>query len=381
MATQTNLDAWECLDQALFVSSHVSAKDAEKGETDWENVYPISLDETDTMEDLVNQAEQKADDPTDSAYRTRVNELRNIIDYSRTKHRTWKWSVIFGAIISAAIMWYFGSDSQEEAAKKQQVISQIEKWEKRDTMVAYDKISASQAGYLEDFSSANAYKVSKLALLKNSEEGAIRNAEYYHQKADTATVEKNKKYCLEHEAYNKESAKKARAEFDEVAKMKFDDIRKLALEQQGKRVESSKGSATRYYAYMVFLIILIPLYIITGYSYGYMIYRHRRQKGIMRILRKAGFGLATFFFGTGIMMNLLPDNIVKYTYSSGHTETRQEANILNIFVFALKAGLMILGVVIFCFVSVFIMIIETVTGLKRNINWSPVVAKIKSTAN
>ena len=39
---------------------------------------------------------------------------------------------------------------------------------------------------------------------------------------------------------------------------------------------------------------------------------------------------------------------------------------------------MVAGVVIFCFVSVFIMVIETITGLKRNFDWSPVVAKVKS---
>ena len=45
---------------------------------------------------------------------------------------------------------------------------------------------------------------------------------------------------------------------------------------------------------------------------------------------------------------------------------------------AIKIGLMIAGVVIFCFVSVLIMTVETITGLKRNFDWSPVVANVKS---
>ena len=45
---------------------------------------------------------------------------------------------------------------------------------------------------------------------------------------------------------------------------------------------------------------------------------------------------------------------------------------------AIKMGLMIAGVVIFCFVSVLIMTVETITGLKRNFDWSPVAAKVKS---
>lgn len=141
MNPQTNLDAWDCLDQALFVSSHVSASDAAAGETDWENVYPVSEDEIDTMEDLVNQAEQKADDPTDSNYRTRVNELRDVISYSRAKHRTWKWSLIFGAIISACIMWYYGMDNQDRANREAKDIALIESWQKQDTVIFFAKLS------------------------------------------------------------------------------------------------------------------------------------------------------------------------------------------------------------------------------------------------
>ena len=77
-------------------------------------------------------------------------------------------------------------------------------------------------------------------------------------------------------------------------------------------------------------------------------------------------------------MNLLPDDIVKYTYSNGRTETREEVNPSNLFIVAIKIGLMIAGVVIFCFVSVLIMTVETITGLKRNFDWSPVVAKVMS---
>ena len=63
MEEQKNLAAWECLDQALFTSSHVKAKDMEKGSTDWDNVYPVSKEETDKMEALVDEAVRKADDP------------------------------------------------------------------------------------------------------------------------------------------------------------------------------------------------------------------------------------------------------------------------------------------------------------------------------
>lgn len=379
MNPQTNLDAWDCLDQALFVSSHVSAKDASAGETDWENVYPVSEDEIDTMEDLVNQAEQKADDPTDSNYRTRVNELRDVISYSRAKHRTWKWSLIFGAIISACIMWYYGMDNQDRANREAKDIALIESWQKQDTVISFAKLSTeTEDVYSTRYVSANKFKENKLRQLKQFYEYNNSQAVRYKQSADTASTADRKKSRLEYAEQYKKKAADNKANFDKVAKMKFDELKDLALEEKKNTVDNIQGSATKLYAFMVYLIILIPLYIISGYPYGYMIYRHRRQQGIMRKLRQIGFGIASFFFGTGLLMNLLPDDIVKYTYSNGRTETREEVNPSNLFIVAIKIGLMIAGVVIFCFVSVLIMTVETITGLKRNFDWSPVVAKVKS---
>lgn len=379
MNPQTNLDAWDCLNQALFVSSHVSAKDAAAGETDWENVYPVSEDEIDTMEDLVNQAEQKADDPTDSNYRTRVNELRDVISYSRAKHRTWKWSLIFGAIISACIMWYYGMDNQDRANREAKDIALIESWQKQDTVISFAKLSTeTEDVYFTRYVSANKFKENKLRQLKQFYEYNNSQAVRYKQSADTASTADRKKSRLEYAEQYKKKAVDNKANFDKVAKMKFDELKDLALEEKKNTVDNIQGSATKLYAFMVYLIILIPLYIISGYPYGYMIYRHRRQHGIMHKLRQIGFAIASFFFGTGLLMNLLPDDIVKYTYSNGRTETREEVNPSNLFIVAIKIGLMIAGVVIFCFVSVLIMTVETITGLKRNFDWSPVVAKVKS---
>ena len=58
---QKNYEAWGYLDQALFTSSHVKAKDIEMGSTDWDNVYPTSPEEIDRMEDLIQQAQASAD--------------------------------------------------------------------------------------------------------------------------------------------------------------------------------------------------------------------------------------------------------------------------------------------------------------------------------
>lgn len=381
MDEQKNLAAWECLDQALFTSSHVKAKDMEKGSTDWDNVYPVSKDETDKMKDLVDEAVRKADDPSDSFFRERVSDLREIISYSYSKHRTWKWSLIFGSIIAACIFWYFGNQDKEDAQKYAKDVTLVENWKKADTTITYDKLDASSELsyqlYERRVQSANAYKLMKLHDLKRNAESYREGMKTAKHSADTAKLDKNIESYKKRMAECEEKMEKYQDEFDEVADMDFDEIQKMALKDTQGLVDDINDSASTKTGWMIYLIILIPLYIISGYPRGYVISAHRRQHGFMRTLQKIGFAVASFFFGSGLLMSLLPDSIVEYHYTSGRVETRNEGNPANIAILGIKFGLMIAGVLIFCFVSVLIMTIETISGLKRNFNWAAMLNKGK----
>lgn len=381
MDEQKNLAAWECLDQALFTSSHVKAKDMEKGSTDWDNVYPVSKEETDKMKNLVDEAVRKADDPSDSFFRERVSDLREIISYSYSKHRTWKWSLIFGSIIAACIFWYFGNQDKEDAQKYAKDVTLVENWKKADTTITYDKLDASSKLsyqlYERRVQSANAYKLMKLHDLKRNAESYREGMKTAKHSADTAKLDKNIESYKKRMAECEEKMEKYQDEFDEVADMDFDEIQKMALKDTQGLVDDINDSASTKTGWMIYLIILIPLYIISGYPRGYVISAHRRQHGFMRTLQKIGFAVASFFFGSGLLMSLLPDSIVEYHYTSGRVETRNEGNPVNIVILGIKFGLMVAGVLIFCFVSVLIMTIETISGLKRNFNWAAMLNKGK----
>lgn len=376
-----NLAAWECLDQALFTSSHVKAKDMEKGSTDWDNVYPVSKEETDKMKALVDEAVRKADDPSDSFFRERVSDLREIISYSYSKHRTWKWSLIFGSIIAACIFWYFGNQDKEDAQKYAKDVTLVENWKKADTTITYDKLDASSELsyqlYERRVQSANAYKLMKLHDLKRNAESYREGMKTAKHSADTAKLDKNIESYKKRMAECEEKMEKYQDEFDEVADMDFDEIQKMALKDTQGLVDDINDSASTKTGWMIYQIILIPLYIISGYPRGYVISAHRRQHGFMRTLQKIGFAVASFFFGSGLLMSLLPDSIVEYHYTSGRVETRNEGNPVNIVILGIKFGLMVAGVLIFCFVSVLIMTIETISGLKRNFNWAAMLNKGK----
>ena len=382
---QTSTKAWELLDEALFTSKHVKDRDIKAGSTDWENVYPTSLEETDKMDALMDEAEKEAGSQRDADFNERLAELRDITEWSRKRHKTWKWSLIAGALLSVAIFWYFNNDNEEDVKAAKEVVASVENWVECDTTITYKQVERNSYGDYQSYyrirlRNAKWYKAYLLNKAKYEELSSLDRVKEYRLRADTATTDKRKEWYLKAAKDCEERAKEYRTMFDEQSKMGFEDIKKLALEDVGgtlKRHESSKSTTT---GWIIYLVILIPLYIISGYAYGYMITRHRRQRSIMNTLQKWGYRAAVFFFGTGLAMNLLPDNIVKYQYSNGATSTEREANVMNIIVIALKVGLVVLGVIIFCFTAVFIMTIETITGLMRNFNWAPLINKAKGQA-
>jgi hypothetical protein len=160
--------------------------------------------------------------------------------------------------------------------------------------------------------------------------------------------------------------------------MQFDEIKAMAIQDFTKRVEWKQDDANSNRNYMIYLFVLIPLYIIASYPRGYTITRHRTRQGCITAFKKVGFGVASFCFGAGIAMALLPDYVVKTTYSSGRTETSTESNPLNIAVLAMKFGLMIVGAIIFIFVSALIMTLETIFGLYSNFDWGKWFAAAKA---
>lgn len=376
---QKNYDAWGYLDQALFTSSHVKAKDIKMGSTDWDNVYPTSPEEIDRMEDLIQQAQASADDPNDEQFNERIRDLKEVVHYSRKRHRTWKLALIAGSILGACIFWYFSNQDQKSAQNRQKDVKIVELWQKADTTIAYQKMDTvlweRNLNYNERLNGANAYKAYYLTDYNQRAESSRLNSAKYKQQADTASTDERKKAYLKSSEKEQDDYEKYKKRFEELAAKDFKAVKELALKDTQGAVDSMKSSSNTKRAWMIYLIILIPLYIISGYPRGYILSRHRRQASLMRGLQKWGFRLAAFFFGVGLAMQLLPDDIVKYRYSNGYTETRREVNPANFIYIVMKIGLMVVGVFIFCFISVFIMTFETVTGLIRNFNWQEILSK------
>ncbi len=376
MDNQENLglndSAFECLDEAMFLSSNVSDKERQQGRVkDWDNVYPTSREETERMEQLLQEAESLVEDPRDTDYAERYEALAEVVEWSKKRHRSWHWQLIAGALLGAGIFYYFANDQEESIARAKENAALVEKWDSTEVGLDIKTVSGEyhQSHYNDRLKSAKDFKMFEMSQQKFYAESSEKYAKENKAKADTAsTEEKKESYLKQKENYEKTLAKR-QAMYDSISAMNFAEVKAYARERMAQRVESEEDYGNGLRNFMIYLLILIPLYIISGYPRGYTITRHRRMSGCLTSFRKIGFGIATFFFGTGMMMNLLPDDVVKYHYSDGHTETRTEANVGNFIVLFMKFGLMIVGAFIFCFVSAFIMTIETVFGLIRNFDW------------
>ena len=358
----SNYEAWAKLDEAMFTSSQIKQSEREAGETDMENIYPVSLAETRKMERLLNEAIEVADDPNDPDFRERHNRLSEVVAWSLERNRTWRWQIILGTIIAACIVYYFNTQDKERAQEAKAHVESVQQWTPQDTTLAYAKLPKS--GYIDNlYASANKYKLYQLAHYKSLIESAAANIDYYKQKADTCTDAKKKQALEKNMAACKENMAKDQEAYKRYEKMTYAELKEDALAQAKASVESRESSRRTTLAWLAFLIVVIPLYIITGYPRGYVLTRHKTQDKILSFVRKAGFTIAAFFFGAGVAMALLPDMVVERRYASGRTERTTEGNMANIIVLGIKAALIVVGVVIFSFVSVLIISVETYSRL------------------
>jgi len=374
-----NDDALDLLDEAMFTSSLITDKERKNGRVnDWDSVFPTSREETERMEQLLDKAEDVVEDPTEQAYAERLSDLRDVVDWSKTRHRSWTWKLIAGALVGAGIFYYFENDQKDDIERAKADLAAVQAWDSTEVALNVSDVSAEykDAHYNDRLTSPKNFKMYELSQIKSYKEYQEKEAVRVQAMADTTKAEDLKEKRLQSVVEHKERAVKYQAEYDSVAQFNTAQIKAYALEREGKWVDSQKNYGRRLHNFMIYLFILIPLYIITGYPRGYTLTKSRKRTGCLTAFRKIGFGLATFFFGTGLAMSFLPDDVVKYHYSDGHTETRTEGNAGNFLILFMKFGLMIVGAFLFAFVASFIMTIETALGLFRNFDWTAIFRKI-----
>jgi len=361
-----NQKAWELLEEAKMTSSLVKKKERASGVVKEDHMYPSTKQETDRMADLLQQAKAAADDPNEASFSEKYNLLNEIVEWSYARYRTWQWSIVAGVVLLALLLLWGRSSNKENVEAAKANLATVEAWTPCDTTLTWEECDSVGIPYQEEFTTANKYKAYQLGELKSRYLHHTESAANLKAQADTITNKDSKESRLKSSKNHLERAEKNRAEFDELASMKFEQVQKVAKKDAKERISDSKGS---YLFFIIFCLVLIALYIWTGYAYGYDITRSRIRDKILTWIRNIGFTLAGFFFGGGLAMQLFaPDYIVKTTYANGTTSTHREGDIGGTAMNAMfKFIMMAIGVFIFIGVSLFIMLVETIGGVKHKI--------------
>lgn len=228
-----NANAYGLLDAAMTTGSHVTEVDKHNNIVDVDDVYPCTAAECDEMENLINQAEAAAVDKQDPVLKDRIEELRNIISWSRDKHWTFKWSLIAGCVLSIIIMMYISLDAKSDLQQMQAKYDRVDNWEKQDTTIAFDQCPAAYV-HEKNLRSHNIYKAQTLSNIKIDVLREEQNISDYRAKLDTMQNRDRKK---EYKSYLKKAEKRHEEYvdlYDEVNEMSFKKFKKYAL-SEGRR--------------------------------------------------------------------------------------------------------------------------------------------------
>lgn len=348
-----NREALGLLLEAMDVSKHVQKK-VKKGKEyaiSDDDIYPTTLEETQRMESLLNQAEKAADNPSDREFFAQLSEMRDIVAWSKKRHWNFSWVI---AICVFLVTLFFGSrakDWDEKAGRQENYVKGIENWQD---------------------SSVNAYRNKKIDNLEQRMTIDDKNITYYQSVIDTSSSKqavKDAKKSLERVEKDK---KERQAELAGWKKADNEEIKEQADKEGTKILKHFKKEKRFWRFWQWFFLLLIPLYIFAERPYGYSMSRYRTEAQVLGGIKKAAFAISGGLLGIA--------GSIKFTevvtkWSDGST-TREDdgTGALKIGIIAL---LVIAALIVIAVMACALMLYSTIAGLIRNYDWKSMVAASK----
>ena len=337
----TNDRAYELFLQMLNVPKKVQKKVA-KGKEDKVkegDYYPVSLDETLQMEDLLNLSCDAVVDRSDSTLTEAQAEMREIIDWSKTRQWNFNWGIIAGVFLFVCFLWYNASKAKEGVENKKDTIASIEKG---------------------DEAVLNKHKLEQIRRDSISIQGRLSSNTWYQAALDTAKLDKSQR--KEYANRIKDNEKVVAKGQDRISDLKTADtkgVQKILIETHKQDLKSAKLDRRSKVMSTLFWLLLIPLYVVAERPYGYMISKNRLESRILGWIRKAMFWLAGGLFAGAAALQVTE---TVTTWSDGSKTSDNDA----MPILFIKCMLIAAAAVIFVFTSIALMIYSTITGLKRN---------------
>ncbi|MCL2511747.1 MAG: hypothetical protein FWF09_06825 [Bacteroidales bacterium] len=337
----TNARAYDLFLQMLNVPKKVQKKVA-KGKEHKVNegdYYPVTLEETLQMEDLLNQSSEAVTDRSDTVLMDALAEMRGIIDWSKTRQWNFNWGIIAGVFLFVCFLWYNASKAKEGVENQKATLALIEKGD----AAVLDK---HKADLLRRDSTSIHYSMSSIA--------------GYKKELDSENLDKSQKkeYANRIKGYEKDIAKK-QERIDKLKAADMDGAQKILVQAHKKDLKSAKRERRSKVMSTLFWLLLIPLYVVAERPYGYMISKNRLESRILGWIRKAMFWLAGGLFAGAAALQVTE---TVTTWSDGSKTSDNDA----MPILFLKCLLIGAAAIIFVFTSIALMIYSTISGLIRN---------------
>ena len=370
---EPNAEAYGYLYQAVSTSPGTKS--------DIDDVYPESAEETARMRELVDKADKAIIDESDTYIKCCLIDLEDILDWSGRRHWTIMWPVIIGVILTVIFLSWRVDKKQEDVEDRQAVVAAVENWEEADTVLVWESTpDQGDAGFeLAKYGHQGPvmYKYLTLCDKKISYTRYMKSSEEYAAKADTARSKETRRSLEKQSKEYASAAEDYRKEFDEINAMGFKKIQKMALDEYGSWLKSSKADKRAVRAWNIFFILLIPVYIFSQRPYGYTITRTRAESSTLKGISKWTYAVSAMLAGSALSIPYI-DTIIKYR--DGRVERTSDAG-TNAPVVALKVALYIAAFALVCIVSCLLMLYMTIQGLRRNYNWAPLLSKVRGTVS
>lgn len=330
-----NNTAWINLNNALCTPEFCPNERIREGKYH-KLLYPVSKAETEEMERRLELAENTQENP-DPRFSEILSEMKDIVAWSKTKHFSCSWKILIAYLIifpfiPLILMSGGKSIDIEETQKK---IALVETWEEKDVYFTQEETKESKVSYEDAYNSVYNYKFRVLNVINSR----IEREQFHLQSVTSEVVEKAQKKIDEEmalfEVENKKTAK---------------EIKEEVLSEFQQDVDTYNERKTMGKILNFLTILLIPLYLVSCYQYGYNITRFINFRESMDKLFMVGGSIA----GAGAAMG----TVVEVTRWSNGSETRQTTSPGVVFVLA--------GLLILLLTSGIIMLFSTINGLYYN---------------
>lgn len=276
--------------------------------------YPRTARETNTMEQLLNQAEASVDDPSDHELMEALAETRDVIDWSRRRHWTFAWWVVLCVAVVGCYHFY-------RVGGREEAVQRNEKLTDEQVRQMLDK-------YMADNQSAIARYQEVLA-------------------CDTLSAESRKRY----EGYLKDVTNS----LEKYQGHTVESYKKELVERAEQRMSGTRKSG-------VWCFIWIVLYILACRPRGYMITKRRRENAMASGAKKVLFGIAGGLVGAAGALQVTE---TVTTWSDG-SKTREDDSMIITF---MKFGFIAAAVLLVLFAARIVIVIATLLGALRNYDW------------